>query len=47
MLELRQAFEGAAEERRAAFRALLGERRMRVLEDAARGFRVEGLFELP
>jgi hypothetical protein len=37
---MRRAFEGGIEERRAAFRALLGDRgRMRVLEDAERDFR--------
>ena len=47
VLEMREAFAGAPEERRRAFRALLGDRRMRVLPDDERRFRVEGLFELP
>jgi hypothetical protein len=42
VIEMRQAFDGGPEERRGAFRALLGDRRIRVLEDAERGFRVEG-----
>lgn len=46
VLELREAFEGATEKRRAAFRALLGDRKMRVFPDEERRFRVEGLFEL-
>ena len=46
MLEMRSAFEGGPEERRTAFRALLGDRRMRVFRDGERLFRVEGLFEL-
>jgi hypothetical protein len=44
--DLRGAFEGAPEECRAALRALLGGRRMRVLPDPEQRFRVEGLFEL-
>ncbi len=45
---MREAFAGAPDVKRAAFRGLLGERRrLRVLADAERdGFRVEGLFEL-
>jgi hypothetical protein len=46
VLEMREAFAGAPEVRRGAFRALLGERRLRVLADPAQRFRVEGLFEL-
>jgi DNA invertase Pin-like site-specific DNA recombinase len=46
VLEMRSAFEGGPEERRTAFRALLGDRRMRVFRDNERLFRVEGLFEL-
>jgi hypothetical protein len=46
VLEMRAAFERAPEERRDAFRALLGNRKMRVFPDAERRFRVEGLFEL-
>jgi hypothetical protein len=42
---MRSAFEGEPEERRAAFRALLDDRKLRVLPDAERRFRVEGLFE--
>jgi hypothetical protein len=45
--DLRGAFEGAPEECWAAFRALLGDRRMRVLPDPGQRFRVEGLFEPP
>jgi hypothetical protein len=37
---------GAPEARRAAFRAFLGDRKMRVLPDPEQQFRVEGLFEL-
>jgi hypothetical protein len=44
---MRTAFAGDAESRRAAFRAVLGDRKMQVLEDPERRFRVEGLFELP
>jgi hypothetical protein len=43
---MRSAFEGAPEERRAAFRTLLGDRKMKVFPDPERRFRVEGLFEL-
>ncbi len=47
VVEMRDAFAGAPDAKRAAFRALLGERKMRVLADVERGgFRVEGLFEL-
>lgn len=44
--EMREAFAGAPDSRRDAFRALLGDRRMRVLPDAEHRFRIEGLFEL-
>ena len=44
--EMRDAFDGEHDARRGAFRALLGDRRMRVLPDPGRLFRVEGLFEL-
>jgi len=48
VIEMREAFAGAPDAKRAAFRALLGERRLRVFADGERdGFRVEGLFELP
>ena len=43
---MRAAFEGAPDVRRAAFRALLGNRRMRVRPAAERRFRIEELFEL-
>jgi len=43
---MRAAFEGSADARLDAFRALLGDRRMRVFPDPERRFRVEGLFEL-
>jgi len=46
VLEMRAAFEGSADARLDAFRALLGDRRMRVFPDPERRFRVEGLFEL-
>jgi len=46
VLEMREAFEGSPEKRRDAFRALLGDRRMRVYPDPDRCFRIEGLFEL-
>ena len=45
VLEVRSALEGDAEERRTAFRELLGDRRLRVLPDVERRFRLEGLFE--
>ena len=44
---MRQAFEGSDEERRAAFRVLLADRRMRISVDPERQFRVEGVFQLP
>jgi hypothetical protein len=47
VLEMRQAFEGSDEDRRGAFRVLLGDRRMRVSADPERHFSVEGVFELP
>ena len=47
VFEMRQAFEGCDEDRRAAFRVLLGDRRMSVCADPERHFRVEGVFELP
>jgi len=44
---MREAFAGAPDGKRASFRALLGERRVRILADAERdAFRVEGPFEL-
>ncbi len=46
VIEMREAFAGAPETRRSAFRSLLGNRRMCVLPDADQRFRVEGLFEL-
>jgi hypothetical protein len=46
-LQLRTAFDAAPDEARGAMRALLGERRMKVLEDQQHGWRVEGLFEVP
>jgi len=46
-LQLRSAFDAAPDEARGAMRALLGERRMKVLEDKQHGWRVEGLFEVP
>jgi hypothetical protein len=46
VLEMRTALAGDPEERRTAFRELLGDRRMRVLPDEDRRFRVEGIFEL-
>ena len=45
--DLRGSFEGSPEDCRRAFDAVLGGRRMRVGRDAAQGFRVEGVFELP
>ena len=47
VLEMRQAFECSDEDRRGAFRVLLGDRRMRVSGDPERHFKVEGVFELP
>jgi hypothetical protein len=47
VLEMRQAFEGSDEERRAAFRVLLANRRMRISADHERSFRVEGCFSCP
>jgi hypothetical protein len=47
VLEMRAAFAGDSDSRRAAFRALLGESRMRVFADPDRTFRVEGIFRLP
>ncbi|HTF32183.1 MAG TPA: recombinase family protein [Myxococcota bacterium] len=47
VIEMRQAFEGSDEERRAAFRVLLADRRMRISADPEQRFRVEGVFELP
>jgi len=44
--EMRAALEGAADERRAALKAFLGDDRLRVLPDAERGFRVEGLLRV-
>ncbi len=44
--EMCAAFEGSPDDRRAAFRALLGSRKMRVFPDAERRFRVEGMLEL-
>lgn len=46
VLEMRAAFHASAEDQRAAFRGLLGDRRMRVGADPERGFRVEGVFSL-
>jgi hypothetical protein len=46
-LQLRAAFDAAPDEARTALRALLRERRMRVAADQERGWRVEGLFEVP
>ena len=40
-LQLRTAFEAAPDEARGAMRALLGERRMKVMEDPQHGWRVE------
>lgn len=45
--DLRATLEGSPEECRRAFTALLGGRRMRVLADSERAFRVEGFFDLP
>ena len=45
--QLRAAFDGSDADRRGAFRALLGTRRMTVASHPERGFQVEGLFELP
>ena len=44
--EMRAALEGAPDERRAALKAFLGGDRLRVLPDAERGFRVEGLLRV-
>jgi hypothetical protein len=44
--EMRAAFEGSPDDCRAAFRALLGGRRMRVFPDQEHRFRVEGMLEL-
>jgi hypothetical protein len=46
VVEMRSAFLGSPERARSAFRALLGDRRMRVGPDPERRFRVEGIFEL-
>lgn len=40
--EMRAAFEGSPDDCRATFRALLGDRKMRVFPDEERRFRVEG-----
>jgi len=45
--QMRAAFDGSDADRRSAFRALLGGRRMTVASHPDRGFQVEGLFELP
>ena len=45
--QMRAAFDGSEADRRGAFRALLGDRRMSVAPHPDRGFQVEGLFELP
>ena len=45
--QMRAAFDGSDADRRGAFRALLGTRRMTVASHPDRGFQVEGLFELP
>jgi site-specific DNA recombinase len=45
--QMRAAFDGSDADRRGAFRALLGDRRMSVAPHPDRGFQVEGLFELP
>jgi hypothetical protein len=44
---MREALADDADSRRAAFRALLGDSKMRVLADPERTFRVEGVFRLP
>jgi hypothetical protein len=46
VLEMRHALEGDLEERRDAFRAPLGDRKMCVFPDPERRFRVDGIFEL-
>ena len=46
VVEMRAAFEGSPDDCRAAFRVLLGDRKMRVFPDAERRFRVEGMLEL-
>ncbi len=44
--QMQVAFDGSDADRRGAFRALLGNRRMTVAAHPERGFQVEGLFEL-
>jgi hypothetical protein len=46
VLELRESLAGEPRTARAAFSALLGDRRMSVHADASRTFRVEGVFQV-
>jgi hypothetical protein len=45
--DLRATLEASVDDCRRAFESLLGGRRMMVYADAGRGFRVEGLFDVP